>query len=166
MTAYRRKNNRGEVIYIVKRPASPGGRIDRAGDPITEQQFDRADLLKQENTDTLNYLLEKIPGPDLDGIVDEIRTFGQAGIKQQSDPKVKGQRKLTQAEFDMINAGKEAERAYLEHIDRIERFLKELGIDLHQDPSRPLRSIAEARTCIETGAMWAARAVARNTPVK
>lgn len=66
----------------------------------------------------------------------------------------------SQSNIDLANEGKELEERYLRWIDKLnviymERDAAGIGRDGQFDP----RCMAEARKCIQTGAMWAIRAI-------
>lgn len=80
---------------------------------------------------------------------------------------VAGYTSQSQSSVDLANEGKELEERYLRWIDKLnainmERDAAGIGRDGQFDP----RCMAEARTCIQTGAMWAVRAIFKPQRIK
>ena len=80
---------------------------------------------------------------------------------------VAGYTPQSQSNVDLANEGKEIEERYLRWIDKlnqinIDRDAAGLGKSEQFDP----RCMAEARTCIQTGAMWAIRAIFKPQRIK
>lgn len=82
------------------------------------------------------------------------------GYQPQSDDKVR-----------LANEGKELEERYLRWLEKLGSLYAELPCDpsLAVQPSAKLcdpRCLSEARTCIQTGAMWAVRAIFQPQRIK
>lgn len=80
---------------------------------------------------------------------------------------VAGYTAQSQSDIDLVNELKEAEETYLRLIDKlnkinIQRDAAGVGKSGQFDP----RCMAEARTCIQTGAMWAVRAIFKPQRIK
>lgn len=71
-------------------------------------------------------------------------------------PKIAGYRQLAPADAALMNEAKQLEARCLAFLDRLPAA----------DPDVGRRSIALARTNLETGFMWAVRAIARPEPVE
>lgn len=83
-----------------------------------------------------------------------------------TSPSVKGYTPLNETKIALANEGKELEERYMRWLDK----LVALNLTVAENtPSSPLpydgRGIAEARTCIQTGAMWAIRAIFQPTRI-
>lgn len=86
---------------------------------------------------------------------------------------VAGYTAQSQSNVELANEGKELEERYLRWLDKLQalngwvasvdgRAVATAQGDMRIDP----RCVAEARTCIQTGAMWAVRAIFKPQRIK
>ena len=75
---------------------------------------------------------------------------------------VSGYKPQTDDNVALANEGKELEERYLRWLDKLSASSSKKDVNMVHDA----RCIAEARTCIQTGAMWAIRAIFKPSRIK